>query len=222
LIQTAGDIVEMKNPRARESPHPLLSDIPVSIDSGADSNDGVLTRERFKTFCLLAATAVIGWLCFRIAQPFLPALTWALALAAVGRPVHHWIAGKCRYAALSAGISVAVVAVLLAVPVAYLFYQIIAQAGEFANRVNGSDSPPGQGFLAAVLERNDWLKPAVGWIQKNADVEKDLIAFVGGITSTATTYVSGTIWVPPCSSSSGFSGDWRSQARRGSFSGPSP
>ena len=40
---------------------------------------------------LLAATALVLYLCYLMALPFVPALTWALALAVLFMPVHRWI-----------------------------------------------------------------------------------------------------------------------------------
>jgi predicted PurR-regulated permease PerM len=67
-------------------------DTGVAIEQGssiANNSKGWLSRERVETLVLLLATLFASYRCFRLAEPFLPALTWALALAVVGYPVHR-------------------------------------------------------------------------------------------------------------------------------------
>lgn len=71
---------------------------------------GWLTRERVLTLVLLAATGLAVYVCYRLALPFLPALTWALALAVVAHPLHGRVLGRLGRPNLAAALSVALVA----------------------------------------------------------------------------------------------------------------
>lgn len=55
---------------------------------------GWLTRERVLTLVLLVATGLAVYVCYRLALPFLPAVTWALALTLVVHPLHGGILGR--------------------------------------------------------------------------------------------------------------------------------
>jgi len=50
-----------------------------------------LTRERMLTLILIFITGLALYLCYRLLQPFLPALAWALALAVITYPLHRKI-----------------------------------------------------------------------------------------------------------------------------------
>ena len=52
-------------------------------------NDHWLTRERILVLVLAGATVLVGWLCWQLVKPFVPALTWALVLAILDHPLHE-------------------------------------------------------------------------------------------------------------------------------------
>jgi hypothetical protein len=55
-----------------------------STDADLDATGrGWLPRERVLALVLMVLTALAFYLCYLLAYPFLPALTWALALAVV-------------------------------------------------------------------------------------------------------------------------------------------
>src|SRR5690349_16591490 len=45
---------------------------------------------RFGSWALLAMTAALVGLCVLVAVPFLPAITWGVALAIMAFPLHRW------------------------------------------------------------------------------------------------------------------------------------
>ena len=79
----------------------------------------------------LIAMAVLGIaLCAWIAMPFVPALTWALALAVVAMPAHEWIEDRVSRPSVAAGISVLSVTLLLLIPTMLIAWQVGRQASE--------------------------------------------------------------------------------------------
>jgi predicted PurR-regulated permease PerM len=93
---------------------------------------GWLSRERALAHVLIAATALAFYVCYRLALPFLPALTCALVLAVVAHPLHEAIAKRFKNPNASAGLSVAVVAVLIVTPALFLARQLVSQAARGA------------------------------------------------------------------------------------------
>lgn len=85
--------------------------------SGAD---GWLTRPRTSALALMAMTALAFYLCWKMMQPFVPALAWALALAILGYRLHHRLAQRMRNRNASAGLATLAMIVFIAVPVAVI------------------------------------------------------------------------------------------------------
>src|SRR5215210_3010280 len=96
------------------------------------TNGGWLSRERALALVLVVATALAFYVCYRITLPFLPAVTWALALAVVAHPLHKLIAGRVKNPNVAAGLTVGVVAILIVTPAAFLVQQIVSQASRGA------------------------------------------------------------------------------------------
>src|SRR5688500_1307857 len=57
---------------------------------------GVLSRQRVHALAVIGATLLGVYLCYRLVEPFLPALAWGLALAVVAYPIHKVICRRDR------------------------------------------------------------------------------------------------------------------------------
>jgi predicted PurR-regulated permease PerM len=93
---------------------------------------GVLSRPRMQAVVLLAATALGLFLCYLLIHPFLPALSWGLALAVVGYPIHKAICRRVPYPTLSASLTVAVIAAVIILPLVFVTQQLVRQAMDAA------------------------------------------------------------------------------------------
>jgi predicted PurR-regulated permease PerM len=51
--------------------------------------DGPWTRRRLLVPVLFICTAILFYLCYLLARPFLPALAWGMALAVLANPIHQ-------------------------------------------------------------------------------------------------------------------------------------
>ena len=112
---------------------------------------GVLSRQRVHALALLAATAVGVYLCYRLVEPFLPALAWGLALAVVAYPLRKVICRAVPNATLSAALSVAAVTLLIVAPAAFVIQQLVHQAGEFVRAAS------------AYVESGAWRETLESW-----------------------------------------------------------
>ena len=65
-----------------------------------------LTRERVLVIVLAGVTVLVGWLCWQLAKPFVPALTWALVLAVLAHPMHERLLARLKRPSLSAALAV--------------------------------------------------------------------------------------------------------------------
>jgi predicted PurR-regulated permease PerM len=81
---------------------------------------------------LAALTAVGVYLCYLLVFPFLPGVTWAVALAVVGLPAHRLIARGVPNPNLAAGISTTLVVLLIAVPIVLVIGQLTVEVTKAA------------------------------------------------------------------------------------------
>lgn len=91
---------------------------PEAVDLEERTRPGWLTRRRTSALALIVVTVLAFYLCWKLMQPFVPALAWALALAILGYRLHHWLAGRIANRNVSAGLATAALIVFIAVPVA--------------------------------------------------------------------------------------------------------
>jgi len=76
------------------------------------------TGERFRPFALVPLTVVLVGMCALVAVPFLPALTWAVALAVIAWPIHARLGRHVPRAGVAAGVSTLLVFALILIPAA--------------------------------------------------------------------------------------------------------
>lgn len=152
---------------------------------------GWLTRERVLTLVLLAATGLAVYVCYRLALPFLPAVTWALALAVVAHPLHGRILGRLGRPNLAAALSVALVALLIVAPGAFLAQQLVSQASRGLEALKAQTE---EGRWQAALGANPGLARALNLVAPNADVRGMTERATGAAASYLSSLVGGSLW----------------------------
>jgi predicted PurR-regulated permease PerM len=129
------------------------------------------SRERLALFAVLAlATAGVA-LSLLVAGPFIPGLTWALAFAVVGHPIHEWILRRVKRPGLAAGLAVAVVVIVVVGPVLLVGWQIGRQLTEGMNVISGHLQ---SGDWERQIDRYPTLAAAYRWLTTNVNVELQL------------------------------------------------
>jgi predicted PurR-regulated permease PerM len=99
---------------------------------------GWASRERLHVVELTAASACGAYLCYRMALPFVPALTWALTLAVLVLPAHRRLEAATARPHLAALLSVLLTGLLLVVPVALVGQRLVGETIKGADAVNGA------------------------------------------------------------------------------------
>ncbi|SHN33896.1 AI-2E family transporter [Rhizobacter sp. OV335] len=89
-----------------------------------------LTRNRVSVFALAVITLIVLVLCWRMTEPFVSALVWAVALAIVANGLHRRIARRVRRPNLSAGLTTALLAAVLLVLAAAIAPVMVEKARE--------------------------------------------------------------------------------------------
>ena len=67
----------------------------------------LMTRDRSKLLVASAFTLVCLYLCYRLAQPFIPALVFAITIAVVTQPLIRWLESRIKNASIRAAACVA-------------------------------------------------------------------------------------------------------------------
>jgi predicted PurR-regulated permease PerM len=100
----------------------------------------VIPLPGLRIVALVAMTAGALVLCIWLAWPFLPALTWAIALAVLALPLHKRIERKISNANVAATLSTTLVVLLIAVPVAIVSAKLIGESQTVVEAVREQSS----------------------------------------------------------------------------------
>jgi predicted PurR-regulated permease PerM len=153
--------------------------------------DGWLTRSRVQVIALAALTAVVLYLCYLIALPFLPALTWALVLAVIANPLHERIREKVHGKSVVAALAVLAVTVVLAVPTVFVAHEVAQQASERVAKLRGD---PAEKLWQQTKERYPRVAPLMRWAEREANVREQMSRFSEFVLESARRFVSSSVY----------------------------
>lgn len=139
-----------------------------SIHPGSSQTEGWLSRERSLALVLVIATGVIGYLCYRLIVPFLPALAWALALAVMAHPLHHRIKTVFPNVNISAALCVLLVALLIVAPALFVTQHLAREGAKATTFVHGAFV---SGRWHKLFEKQPALRPFESWAESQLGLE---------------------------------------------------
>lgn len=123
-------------------------------------------RERFARYFILSAFAVTCYLVFRIFEPFLSGLAWALFLTSAFYPVYarlvSWSRGREWGAAI---LTTTLIASLIVVPTFFMFSTLVETLASFLEKAATAQpdaSQTGVSQLASLLAQLDRLEQTIG------------------------------------------------------------
>jgi predicted PurR-regulated permease PerM len=144
---------------------------------------------------LLASLTVAGYLCFRIAQPYLDVLAWATVLAVLFYPMHRWLLKRLDRPNLCALLSLTVVIVIIVLPTILIGRAVVQEMRTITVGLPAS--------LAGWLDpSNPMVGGVVSWVEQYIDLQplrearswtESLQAWGGGIASRSLTVVGGVV-----------------------------
>jgi predicted PurR-regulated permease PerM len=127
----------------------------------------MLTRDRLLSWTLLLGTAIFVALSIRIALPFVPALTWAVVLVTVARPIHSWIEQHISNRNVAALISVVIVAFVIIGPLVWISVQVFQEVRDGVKQIQ---SGVNSGAWAMAFHRHPSLVRAYNWLNERVDL----------------------------------------------------
>jgi predicted PurR-regulated permease PerM len=155
------------------------------------SNDGLLTRERVLATVLIAATALAIYLCYRLVQPFLPAIIWAIALAVIAHPLHERVERLIPYNTIAATLSVLIIAFAIIAPAIIVLDRLVREAGEGIALIQIRSE---EGQWESMLQSNTYLRLALEWIENHINFQSEIERLTAYMTYTASSLVTGSVW----------------------------
>ena len=148
------------------------------------------SRKHVHTLLLMTVTVVGIYLSYRLAAPFLDALTWSLALAILVAPLHRWLESKVKSPNLAATICVLLVVVIVIVPAMFVADRIISEA------VSGADTVKSMiesGEWRRIFEAHPRIAPAGDWIAREIDLKGMANNVTSWLTNLGASFVQGSI-----------------------------
>lgn len=163
---------------------------PESKQPDAQTSNDLGSRENVHTLVLIIVTVVGIYLCYMLAAPFIPALTWALALAVLFAPMYRWIVSKVKYPNLAATICVFVAALIVLVPSIFVAERIINEAAKGAESINKLVE---SGEWQRSLEVHPLIAPVGHWIEQQVDLTGVVKSATSWLTELAKSFVQGSV-----------------------------
>ncbi|MEO8331229.1 MAG: AI-2E family transporter [Gallionella sp.] len=156
----------------------------------APSEDDWGSPNHVHTLLLMAVTVIGIYFCFRLAEPFFPAFTWALALAVMFAPIYRWLESKVKYPNLAATVCVLLAALIVVMPVMFVAERIINEASSGAETIKTMVK---SGEWRRVFDAHPRIAPIGQWIERQFDLPEIVNTATAWLTSTAASFVQGSV-----------------------------
>jgi predicted PurR-regulated permease PerM len=151
-------------------------------NEGSIGSNGGWSRTRFRAIASALFLAVGIYLCYRLAQPCIPSLVWAGALALIFAPFQRWMEAKVRHPNLAAALSLAIIAVLVVAPATWFAHQLAQQATSVPQSIQKQIAA---GKWHAAADENSQAGKLAALVEQQARLPEN--------TSLATTWLKATI-----------------------------
>ena len=140
----------------------------------AKYRDQLLTRERILVIVLIAASVLVGWLCWLLVVPFVPAVTWAVVLAVIAHPLHERLLARMpSWPNAAASLALVVVTIVIALPTAYVVREIgheaIASADSLQRLTDGERWRRAFDEFPSLAPLRDWIDSRVDFKSQFGD-----------------------------------------------------
>lgn len=144
-----------------------------------------------QTLVLIAATAIGIYLCYRMAAPFLPALTGALTLAVLFTPMQHWFESKLKHPSLSALISILLIGAIVVVPAVLVGQTLVKQAAKGAELI---ETKVTLGEWRRSLQALPRIAPILEKVEQQLDLPTTVKDITTWLSLTAGSIVKGSVF----------------------------
>lgn len=156
----------------------------------AESATAYPTRNTIQLLLLIALSALATLGCVVVSAPFLPALTWAMALAILLTPLQQRLEKKLGKPNVAAMLCVLLAALLVVIPAIFIASQLISEAATSAKMLNSCFV---SGQWRDSVDAHPQLALIANWIALQFNVPGLINSASAWLTSTAATLLQGSV-----------------------------
>src|SRR5208337_8535 len=107
----------------------------LNSNTSSSGENGGWSRTRLRAIALAGLAGLGIYLCYRLAQPCIPSLVWAGALALIFAPLQRWLEARVRRQSLAAACSLAIIGLLVVAPATWFAQRLAEQATSVPQRL---------------------------------------------------------------------------------------
>lgn len=148
------------------------------------------SRSHVQILVLIAATALGIYLCYRLAQSFLAAIGWALALAVLFTPLHRWIELRLKRPNLAATVTILVVGLIVVVPATFVGQRLIMESARGAEIIKTKVE---SGEWRRAIQAQPRLAGVIDWVERKVDLPGTIKDIATWLTATAGSILKGSV-----------------------------
>ena len=148
------------------------------------------SRSHVQILVLIAATALGIYLCYRLAQSFLAATGWALALAVLFTPLHRWIELRLKRPNLAATVTILVVGLIVVVPATFVGQRLIMESARGAEIIKTKVE---SGEWRRAIQAQPRLAGVIDWVERKVDLPGTIKDIATWLTATAGSILKGSV-----------------------------
>ncbi len=151
-------------------------------------------KELLRMMVLAALAVLLVYLCWRILIPFLPAISWAFALAVIAAPVYRRLRARLVSPTLASLLTVILVVVVVIVPALVLARALFHEAAALVQQTAGDSEG-----LRSAIDRMPVVGGVFRWLDARIDVTdaavESLRNAAGSVSSALSAFVAGSMRV---------------------------
>ncbi len=147
-------------------------------------------RSQVRVLVMMAATALGLYFCYRMALPFVPALTWAMTLAVLFMPVYRWLKSKVKRASLAAALLVLAIGLVVIVPATFVGQRVVSEAAAGADAISARVEA---GEWQRFLDDHPRVAPIARRIGRRIDLPGTISAIATSLTNAAGAFITGSV-----------------------------
>jgi predicted PurR-regulated permease PerM len=148
------------------------------------------SHRQIRLMALMAATAIGIYLCYLMALPFLPALTWALALAVLFMPIHRRLESTLKHPNLAASATILLIGSIVVVPAAFIGQRLFSEAVISVDTVRAKVE---SGEWQRILDGYPRVAPVAQRIERQIDLPGTISAIAAWLTTAVASFVTGSV-----------------------------
>jgi predicted PurR-regulated permease PerM len=143
----------------------------------------------WRSIALFLFTLAVSALCGAIFFPFLPALTWAVALAVATRTPYVWLARRTRNPTLAAALGVLLVVVLILVPAFFLVQSLVQRGMQVVSLIQAGDA---ERWLQETRDQYPKVEHLIEQISETMDLQQAAQSAAGFLAGRVRALVTGS------------------------------